>query len=126
MGSPTSRSLKYLRDMGYEAQVVEKYSAFSHKYTDLFGIIDIVAVRPPDKSPHRKGEIAGIQTTSAGHIAARIKKAQEEPRLVTWLLAGGTFYVHGWSKKGKKGARKLWMVSTRQLALDSGNQIVEI
>src|ERR1700676_5404113 len=54
--SSTVRTLAVLKKEGYTAQVVEYYNQFARRRIDLFGIIDIVALRPD--------ETLGIQTTS--------------------------------------------------------------
>ena len=100
--TPTARTLKRLRDNGYIAQVVEKYNSFSRKRIDLFGCIDVVAIHPAQKG------VLGIQATTTGHMAARIKKSKAIPALRVWLQAGNQFEVVGWSKKGPRGKRKIW------------------
>lgn len=99
--SPTSRSLQYLRDQGYIANVVERWNAYAKIRQDLFGFIDLIAIKP--NSP-----VLAIQATSGTNVSARITKAKESPNLRTWLETGSSFEVWGWSKKGKKGDRKLW------------------
>jgi hypothetical protein len=110
MSSPTQRSLALLRKQGYIAQVVEKYNAFSGKKNDLFGCIDILAVKA--------GEILGVQTTSADNVSARVRKSLSEPRLKVWFEAGGLFVVHGWGLRGKRGERKLWRARIVELTLN--------
>ncbi len=128
MSSPTSKTLNLLRKEGWQCQVVEKYNAHSHTRLDLFGIIDVLAVRSPEQSSQWFGKILGVQTTSASNVSARIKKALAEPKLVIWLSAGGLFEIHGWNKKGKKGQRKTYQVTKRNFCLSQGNKgsIVEI
>jgi hypothetical protein len=93
--SPTQRSLKLLRDGGYTAQVVEKWNPHAMIRQDLFGFIDIIAVR--DQVEH-VANIAGIQTTSRSNMSARIKKIKESEEAKRWHRAGGDIYVHGWAK----------------------------
>lgn len=116
--SPTQRSLKLLRDQGWTVDITEHWVSLHRKpgskgprgvRRDLFGCIDLVALR--------HGELAGIQTTS-GPGSARIAKIKAEPRMVTWLEAGGTLYVHGWAKRGARGKRKLWDCRVIKLTLD--------
>ena len=107
--SPTQRSLEYLRADGYIAQVVERYCPHSRKRIDLFGVIDIVAVR--------EGTILGVQTTSTSNLSARVTKSLEEPRLQVWLSSGARFILHGWSKKGKRGRKKTWQVVVKEITL---------
>jgi hypothetical protein len=99
--SPTTRSLKWLRDQGYTAQKVEYWNSFSHRRVDFFGIIDIIAV-------NEHGVIMGVQSTDHTSVAKHITKAKEEPRLRTWLLGNGLFEIHGWGKQGARGKRKTW------------------
>ena len=91
MTSPTQRSLKYLRDEGYTAEVVEHWNPHARIRQDLFGIIDIVAVKP--------GETLAVQTTSSAHVAERVRKIAESPNVGVIREAGWTIHVHGWAKK---------------------------
>ena len=91
--SPTQRSLKRLRESGYTCQVVEKWNPFAKIRQDLFGWIDIVAV-------HENYGIAGVQTTTAKNMAARLKKAEGNHALLCWLQGGNGAHLilHGWKK----------------------------
>ena len=92
--TPTQRSLAYLRDLGYIAQVVERWNPWAKVRQDLFQIIDILAIG--------YGETIGVQCTSGSNVAARVRKiadAQATPELRRsgWKLIG-----HGWRKaKGR-------------------------
>jgi hypothetical protein len=110
MGSPTQRSLAYLKKQGYLASVVERWNPYARVRVDLFGFIDIVAIDP------HKGFIA-VQTTSTGNINARIKKILAIGEAYWWLKSGGRILVHGWSKKGKAGKRKLWELKCIEIIL---------
>ena len=92
MISPTQRTLKYLRDKGYTAQVVEHWHFYAKKRIDLFGIIDIVAIHPDQIG------VTGIQCTAHPNGSTRMNKALAEPRLKIWLDAGNQFYVYEWKK----------------------------
>jgi hypothetical protein len=100
MSSPTSRTLEYLRDNGWDADVVERWIPRAFIRKDLFGIIDIVAMSGAG--------ILGVQATSTANVTARVKKAMAEPRLKKWLSSGGVFHVIGWAKRGRKGEVKRW------------------
>ena len=94
--SPTQRSLKLMRDLGWHIQVVERWNQWAHVRQDLFGWIDLVACHPQERG------ILGIQTTTNEHRIDRLKKAVGNAALVAWLLAGGRLEVHGWRKlKGR-------------------------
>lgn len=107
--SPTARSLDWLRKNGYTAQVVEKWNAFAKIRIDLFGIIDIVAIK--DGEPG----VLGIQSTSADNISSRLEKCLASPVLQLWRKTGNRMRIHGWGKRGAKGERKLWTLITRDL-----------
>lgn len=114
--SPTSRSLQKLRKDGWVAGVVEKRIPGMFVTQDFLGGIDIVAASP-------SGGILGVQTTSNDNLAARRSKLLAEPRMRTWLLAGGKLVVHGWSKKGARGKRKLWECREVELLLSDFEEV---
>lgn len=103
--SPTQRSLKLLRDLGWHAQVVELWNAHAFIRQDLYGWIDIIACHPTFG-------ILGVQTTTGSHLAERLEKARGNAALVAWVTAGGKLAAHGWRKlKGR------WQVDTRPVAI---------
>lgn len=112
---PASRSLKHLRDNGYTAQVVERWNQFARVRQDLFGCIDIVAIKSDLNG------VYGVQTTSTGNMSARVEKIKQEPIMRLWLEAGNTLVVHGWAKRGKAGKRKLWTLKEREVTLKDLN-----
>ncbi|HQV57391.1 MAG TPA: hypothetical protein PKV27_05220, partial [Ilumatobacteraceae bacterium] len=59
--SPTTLSLKALRDAGYTVAIVEHFNPHMRIRQDLFGFIDIIAIRP--------GETLAVQTTSRSNMA---------------------------------------------------------
>jgi hypothetical protein len=101
MSSPTSRTLERLRSDGWTAQVVEKWNPHARIRQDLFNVIDIVAI----KAGHK---ILGVQACAGASHAARRTKSLAEPKLFTWLAAGGTFEIWSWAKRGPRGERKVW------------------
>jgi hypothetical protein len=72
--------------------VAERWIAQAGVRRDLFGFIDVVAIKP--------GEIIGVQVTTSSNLAARLRKSQALPNLAAWLAAGGKFQAHGWAKRG--------------------------
>jgi hypothetical protein len=110
--SPTSRSLKILRKDGYKAQVVEKFNPYGRVRVDLFGFIDIVAIKEGESG------VTGVQTTSATNLLARYKKILEIPESKLWLETGNKIIIHGWIKKAVAGVRKTWQVNTKEVTLD--------
>jgi len=109
--SPTQRSLKKLRSEGYSVGITEHYNSFIGIRQDLFGFIDLIAIKP--------GEILAVQTTTAVNQSARVKKIKGIPESLKWLQAGGKLVVHGWSKKGARGKRKLWECNVIDITMDS-------
>lgn len=103
MSSPTQRSLALYRELGYTAQVVEKFNHHVGPHgirVDLFGCIDIVAARP--------GEILGVQACAMSGEKAHLEKCLAESRLIVWLLAGGRFELCSWGKRVGTGTRARW------------------
>jgi hypothetical protein len=102
--TPPARSLRLLRAEGYTAGVVERWLPHQKVRIDLFGVGDLVACKAGVPGPLL------VQTTTAGNLAARLKKARAERRLHAWLSSGGRFELHGWTKRGGK-----WVVRRVQL-----------
>lgn len=88
--TPTARTLALLRRSHYVAGVVERWIPRANVRKDLFGVIDIVAIR--------RGEtgVLGIQATSMANVSARVAKAKTKGELRTWLACGNRFEVWGW------------------------------
>lgn len=91
MTSPTQRSLARLRADGYLAEVVERWIPVVKRRRDLFGFIDILAIRDD--------EVVGVQATSASNAAARIAKITDHANVGTVRRAGLRILVHGWAKR---------------------------
>ena len=88
--SPTQRSLKHLRESGYVAEVVEKRVPKVFITRDLFGFIDVLAIRDH--------EVLGVQATSGSNVAARVAKIAEAEHVGAVRKAGIRIVVHGWRK----------------------------
>lgn len=118
--SPTQRTLKNLRANGWTAEVVEHYNRFSRTRHDLFGGIDILAI---------KGEITlGVQCTSGDNHAARVAKLAALPAMVLWLASGSRkLQVWSWSKhKVKRGGKQVrWAGRVVNLVLAFGGIAVD-
>lgn len=114
MSSPTTRSLKKLRDAGYMAEVVERFNRFAGPHgirQDLFNFIDIVAVKGNDT--------LGIQTTTQSGVSKRIAKICALQSADSWLHGSSRrILVHGWAKRGPRGKRKVWTCSETEITPD--------
>lgn len=102
--SPTQRSLKHLRELGYTVAITEKWNPHARIRQDMFGFVDLLAIR--DR------ETIAIQTTSSSNISARRMKINEHENLPKVLSAGWKVIIHGWRKncKGK------WVLSEKNVS----------
>ena len=105
MSTPTQRSLKHLRDAGYNAAITEHWNPFARIRQDLFGFVDILALKD--------NETLAVQTTSYSNISARVKKIAEHENVRSVREAGWRIEVHGWRKNPKS---KRWEVSIRDIS----------
>ena len=103
MSSPTSMTLKVLRDQGYIAAVVETWQAFACIRQDLFGFADILAYTPG------KPGVLLAQVTSWSCATARIKKIRHERMVAAsnWIGNGRSLEVWGWGVRDVEG-KKRW------------------
>lgn len=88
--TPTQRTLAHLRREGYLAAVVERWNPHARIRQDLFGVIDVLAIRA--------GETLAVQATSGSNVSARVRKIAEAEHLGAIREAGWRFEVHGWRK----------------------------
>lgn len=126
---PTQRTLEWLRKQGWTAAVVEKRIPKCFVLKDLFGFIDIVAMRTdtqlqPESDWDWHAGILGVQATSGVNTSSRMLKILDTPESQTWLDAGGRIIVVGWrqlvkrNKDGSKSKRMLWKPKIQELAAD--------
>jgi hypothetical protein len=109
MSSPTSRSLAYLRELGYQAKVVEHWNQYAKIRQDLFGV-DILALKPGEP-------VLVIQATSGSNHAARRTKLDGEGFTALWEGAGAQLEVWSWSKQGPLGNRKVWTLRREEVSV---------
>ncbi len=100
--SNTSRTLKYLKDQGWNAGIVERYLQYAGpfgKRIDLFGIIDLVVLTGTN--------IIGVQSCGQS-FAEHNRKILAEPMSLKWLESGGQLMLIGWRKiKVKHGGKAM-------------------
>ena len=87
--TPTQRTLAEMRQRGYACEVVERWNPFAKIRQDLFGFIDVLCLG--------ENEIIGVQATSAGNVAARVRKIAEHDNVAAVRKAGIRLLVHGWN-----------------------------
>ena len=110
--SPMELSLKLLGELGYTRQKVEHWNPFAGRRQDLFGVIDIVAVK--------SGEVGvlGVQCTTASNVSEHIRKVVESREANEWLRAGNKLAIHGWDKKKVKNKWQYTLREERFTTLD--------
>jgi hypothetical protein len=111
--SPTARSMAYLRERGVSVCKVEQRLPIPGKFVtrDAFNFGDLLAME-------EDFGIMLVQVTSGAHVAERVDKIIGLPEAVKWLRAKGRIFVHGWSRKGKRGERKTWQLRSTEIFLD--------
>ena len=92
--SPTQNSLRLLRKEGYLCAVVEKWNPHCRIRQDLFGFIDVLAIKP--------GETLAVQVTSRGEVSKRIRKIEDHENLAAVREANWRIEVHGWDKQNNR------------------------
>ena len=131
MSSPTQRTLRWLRKLGWSACVVDKYNHFARVRQDAFGWGDILAYlphKPQDAAaiasrlnmgdskalPMPRGNqdsapvllplcgIALVQCTSYTNLSTRVRKMRSNPHLEGWLAAGGHAIAIGWKPRKRE------------------------
>ena len=107
--SPTARSLKYLRELGYTTAIVEKWNPHAKVRQDLFGFADIVAIAADEPG------VLAVQACVTGDQSKRVAKIHAESRAAIWRAAGNRIEVHGWAKCGPRGKRKTWQLSQTEI-----------
>ena len=70
--------------------VVEKWNPHAKIRQDLFGFVDLLAIRP--------GETLAVQTTSLSNMSQRVTKISESETAPKVREAGWKIEVHGWRK----------------------------
>jgi len=97
MASHTQRTIKLLENQGFKTWNVELWNSFSRRKTDLFGIIDRIAIRP--------GQIVGVQICGSD-FQPHVRKITESEYTVPWLESGALLWLIGWRKVLKKRGGK--------------------
>ncbi len=120
MSTPTKRSLDRLRKDGYSCCVVEKWVPSTPKgfkgpiiTRDAWNFGDILAVKVG-----QSGALL-VQTTTSNNLAARLAKIRTIAEAGIWLAANNRIIIHGWSRRGARGDRKLWACRSVEVLHDS-------
>lgn len=92
-----------LESQGYRVAVVEHWNSFAKVRQDLFGVIDVLAIKA--------GETLAVQCTSDDNVSHRVKKIRKSDALGDMLSAGWRVEVHGWKKRGR-----FWVCRSEEIA----------
>ena len=117
--SYTQRTLRYLRENGAKAAIVERFNPYAGRFgirQDLFGFIDLIALVPDEG-------IVGIQSTSGNCHSRHRKKILEETtqEAIDWLKYDGKIWLMSWSKKKLRrgGKQRVWMPRIEKITLET-------
>jgi hypothetical protein len=88
--SPTQRTIKVLKEDGWSVAIVEYWNPFARRRVDLFGFIDILALKGD--------ETLALQVTSGTNVSARVKKITDHANIAAVRDAGWRVEVWGWRK----------------------------
>ena len=88
--SPTQRTLKKLKAEGWECAIVEKWNPWARIRQDLFGLLDILAIKGK--------ETLGVQCTTLSNLGQRIEKFAQSDTTGKLRGAGWRLECHGWRK----------------------------
>ena len=97
--SPTQLTLKLLRDEGWTVEVVERWIPGANIRKDLFGFIDLVALK--------NDMTLGVQATSYSNMGARIRKIESAELLSQVRRASWHLWVIGWRKQNNRWTHKV-------------------
>lgn len=93
--------MKLLRERGFECGIVERFNSFTKQRFDLFGIIDLIAIK--------EHTIVGVQSCGSAY-SEHMKKMLASDKAIDWLEAGGELMLIGWRKikKVRGGKAMVW------------------
>jgi hypothetical protein len=111
--STKGMSAKYFRERGCQVADVERHLPIPGKFVtvDAFGFGDLLVIIG--------ARIALVQATTMANLAAREAKIRAIPEHRAWLYAQGRILVHGWALRGKRGERKTWTLTEREILAES-------
>lgn len=126
--TPTARTTAWLRKKGFVYDIVEQDRSFQKKERskfkrvnykkDFLGVIDVISIMTVGEY----FRIVGIQATGGeakSNANARKRKAEQEPRLKSWLAAGGLFEVWWWQPI-ENGDRNRWVCHRSRAEMTGG------
>ena len=112
--SNTSRTLEYLRSMGWVCDKVEQWNPYAGRFgtrKDMFGFADIVALG--------EGTIISIQSCGQA-FSEHDRKILDSSHALKWLQCGGRILLIGWRKilKTRGGKLKVWSPRIKEYQIE--------
>lgn len=107
-----ARSLELLRRAGYICAIVEKTIPYKFIKQDLFGFIDIVALKAGERG------VLGVQSTTDGNRCKHRITLEKLPALKLWLSCGNRLTLHVWGKAKFKTKSNAWSKGSRWRAIE--------
>lgn len=127
MSSPSSRSLKHLREKGWQVAMVEKWNPYARIRQDVWGFADAVGCITELADGECKNDwpqpriafsqFSLFQFTSTPNMAAREAKIRASKEAAYWCKCGGKIYLLGWAKRGPRDKRKVWTLTEREIQI---------
>jgi hypothetical protein len=96
----TQRTLKLLRDLGWQVATVERWIPKLNRRLDVWGFGDILACKPG----HPAGTIL-VQSTTGTNLAAHRTKIEGIPQAKVWMEAGNWIVLIAWRKLKPRGTK---------------------
>ena len=78
-----------MRDAGYLCAIVEKWNMHAKIRQDLYGFIDVLAIKDED--------IVGVQACTGGDVSTRMHKIIEHANYPS-VIKAMRIVIHGWRK----------------------------
>ena len=101
--TPTQLTLRKLREDGWTVEVVEKWVPGANIRKDLFGFIDLMAIKDE--------QTLAVQATSYSNISARVKKIEASDYFAAVRKANWSIWVIGWRKVNNRWVDKVIDIS---------------
>lgn len=122
------RSKALLESDGWKVAIVERWNQWAHVRQDLFGMCDLIAIRP-DRSGVTGIQACGEDVSShiekllVGYTNPKGKVYGPNDCLAIWLQAGNQFFIWAWRKRGAVGKRKLWHLKQIEFITENGQVV---
>jgi hypothetical protein len=114
------RSLKVIKEYGWQYWITEKWNPYSRTNEDMFGFCDILCL-----SDCRT--IAIQSCAGGGDYMRHVRKIRDNEYAIPWLFAGNEIQIWAWRqlKKKRGGKAKIWKPRVADILLVGGELYFE-